>query len=110
MNHAVFDDQRAAEECRGVDTVSARAKAIETEMTKNDISRRGGVDRDRVAAAEFHVSDVAGAAVDGDRGRNNERAEVAAGEAVYLGDAALADSTLECLASGSLAAGVGVVA
>src|SRR5258708_5848122 len=81
-------------------------------MAKNDGGRRGGVDRDRdrIIPADDHVSDVAGAAVDGDRGGNGELAVVAAAEAVDLGHAALVDGALEGGAWGGLATGGGVAA
>jgi hypothetical protein len=89
LNHAVLDDQRAAGKCCGVDSCPGRTKAIQAEVTQNDSGPSGGVDVDRGVTADDHVSDVARAAVDGDRRSDCNPAIVATGEAVDLGDVAL---------------------
>src|SRR5947209_1737062 len=77
-------------------------------MTKDDGGRGRGVDRDRGPHHAVYLSDVAGAAVDGDRCGDDNRTVVAAVEAVDLLDAALIDGSLEGEARQGLTAGVGV--
>jgi hypothetical protein len=74
-------------------------------MAKNDRGCGAGVDRDSVSAKDVHVSDVAGATVDGERGGDGNRAVSTARQTVDLDNV---DRSLKCGARGSLAAGVAV--
>jgi hypothetical protein len=76
-------------------------------MAENDGSCACRFDQDAVRI-RGDISNVAAAAVDGERRGDRNRAVVAAAEAVDLGDAALALGSLEGGAGGRLAAGIGV--
>src|SRR5258708_970917 len=110
MDHAVFYDQRATERSSNNSVrASAITKAIYVEMTKNDDSR-ACVDRDRATGEDVHISDVAGATVDGERTGDGYRAVSAAGETIDLNDAALVIGSLKRGTRGGSAASIGVVA
>src|SRR3979490_484010 len=97
VDHAIRANQFAARKRQRVDTerASANAKSIDVEMAEDDDGPGGRVDGDRVASVNGHVSDIAGAAVDGDRGRDGERAIAAGAKATDLGDVTLVDGALE---------------
>src|ERR1700722_1903264 len=86
-------------------------KAIEGEMAQNNGGRGAGVNRDRVVtlSASHHDSDIAGAAVNGDRRGDRDGEKVAAADAVDLGDVAFIDRALKGKARGGLKAIVAVI-
>ena len=79
-------------------------------MAKNDGGCGGGIDRDPTVASsgDIHVSDVAGAAVDGERRGDGDGAVAAAAEAIDLGCTDV-DRSLERGTWSELGAGISVV-
>src|SRR3984885_10233256 len=109
LNHAVLDDQRAAEKPLGVNSAEGIVTHAHGKMAENDDSWACRFDQDPVSTRD-DISNVAAAAVDSERTGDGHLAVVAAAEAIDLGDAALGIGSRECGARRGRAAGVAVAA